>query len=284
MPPHAIYDTDALVFSVLTQDAKGIIGRPFTLAHYTKFFDVALYMRVFWNTLRVSLVTSAVAIMLALMSLASWSVIFVKAWSLVQLRRMSGGAKQFWHATSFEAGMAALAPAADNPFRNLAERGTEAVSHHSNHRDELHGVLGLNDWLTSTLRQSIDDTTGRLQSGLSILASVGSTAPFIGLFGTVWGIMRAFNEIGAQKKAGIEVVGPGIAEALVTTAAGIAVGIGAVAVYNYFMSRLSRTATELKLMAEEFVELLREQRPGEAPPATPPAKDAATTKPAQGEG
>ena len=68
-------------------------------------------------------VSHAVAIMLALMSLASWSVIFVKAWSLVQLRRMSGGAKQFWHATSFEAGMAALAPAGDNPFRDLAERG-----------------------------------------------------------------------------------------------------------------------------------------------------------------
>ena len=97
-------------------------------------------------------VSHAVAIMLALMSLASWSVIFVKAWSLVQLRRMSGGAKQFWHATSFDAGMAALAPAADNPFRDLAQRGTEAVSHHTHHRDELHGVLGLNDWLTSTLR------------------------------------------------------------------------------------------------------------------------------------
>ena len=106
-------------------------------------------------------VSHAVAIMLILMSLASWSVIFVKAWSLVQLRRMSGGAKQFWHATSFEAGMAALAPAGDNPFRDLAQRGTEAVSHHTHHRDELHGVLGLNDWLTSTLRQSIDDTTGR---------------------------------------------------------------------------------------------------------------------------
>ena len=99
-------------------------------------------------------VSHAVAIMLALMSLASWSVIFVKAWSLVQLRRMSGGAKQFWHATSFDAGMAALAPAADNPFRDLAQRGTEAVSHHTHHRDELHGVLGLNDWLYSPARST----------------------------------------------------------------------------------------------------------------------------------
>jgi biopolymer transport protein ExbB len=121
-------------------------------------------------------VSHAVAIMLILMSLASWSVIFVKAWSLVQLRRMSGGAKQFWHATSFEAGMAALAPPPTTPsatWPSAAPRRSATTPH----RDELHGVLGLNDWLTSTLRQSIDDTTGRLQSGLSILASVGSTAP-----------------------------------------------------------------------------------------------------------
>ena len=141
---------------------------------------------------------------------------------------------------------------------------------------------------TQALEAAVDRERQRvalaMKGPLWAVGTIGALAPFIGLFGTVWGIMRAFNEIGAQKKAGIEVVGPGIAEALVTTAAGIAVGIGAVAVYNYFMSRLSRTATELKLMAEEFVELLREQRPGEAPPATPPAKDAATTKPAQGEG
>ena len=162
-------------------------------------------------------VSHAVAIMLALMSLASWSVIFVKAWSLVQLRRMSGGAKQFWHATSFEAGMAALTPhAADNPFHDLAHRGTEAVSHHTTHRDELHGVLGLNDWLTSTLRQSIDDTTGRLQSGLSILASVGSTAPFIGLFGTVvTGLLMAFPHEFIAAIAGLALLST-IASSLVT--------------------------------------------------------------------
>src|SRR3989442_909644 len=79
------------------------------------------------------------------------------------------------------------------------------------------------------------------------------------LIGTVVGIMRALNEIGVQHKAGIDVVGPGIAEALVTTAAGIVVGIVAVMVYNYFQARLGKIATELKLIAEEFVELLREQ-------------------------
>ena len=106
-----------------------------------------------------------------------------------------------------------------------------------------------------------------LKGPLWVLGTVGATSPFIGLFGTVWGIMIAFNEIGIQHKAGIDVVGPGIAEALITTALGILAGIESVMLFNYFQARLARTATELKLIAEEFVELLREQR-GKEPQAT----------------
>jgi biopolymer transport protein ExbB len=98
-----------------------------------------------------------------------------------------------------------------------------------------------------------------LKGHLWSLGTIGAVAPFIGLFGTVWGILRAFEEIGVKHQAGIDVVGPGIAEALVTTAAGILAAVEAVVIYNYFMARLSRTALELKLMTEEFVELLREQ-------------------------
>ena len=99
-----------------------------------------------------------------------------------------------------------------------------------------------------------------MKGHLWILGTIGATAPFIGLFGTVFGIMRAFNQIGLQHKAGFDTVAPGIAEALITTAFGIVVGIEAVMIYNYFMSRLGKTATEVKLMAEEYVELLRELR------------------------
>ena len=101
-----------------------------------------------------------------------------------------------------------------------------------------------------------------LKGQLWILGTIGAVAPFVGLFGTVWGILRAFEQIGASKQAGIDVVGPGIAEALVTTAAGIVVAIEAVVVYNYFMARLGRIALELRLMTEEFVELLRDMKPG----------------------
>ena len=108
-----------------------------------------------------------------------------------------------------------------------------------------------------------------LKGQLWTLGTIGSIAPFIGLFGTVWGILRAFEQIGVTHQAGIDVVGPGIAEALVTTAAGILVAIEAMVIYNYFMSRLAKTALELKLMAEEFVELLREQKPDTSAPSQP---------------
>ncbi len=102
-----------------------------------------------------------------------------------------------------------------------------------------------------------------MKGQLWILGTIGATAPFIGLFGTVWGIMRAFSDIAAKKEAGFDVVAPGISEALITTAFGIVVGIEAVMIYNFFQARLGRFAMELKLMAEEFVELLRERgKPG----------------------
>jgi biopolymer transport protein ExbB len=114
-----------------------------------------------------------------------------------------------------------------------------------------------------------------LKGQLWTLGTIGATAPFIGLFGTVWGILRAFEQIGITKQAGIEVVGPGIAEALITTAAGIVVAIEAVVIYNYFMARLARTSLELKLMAEEFIELLKEQKPEKKAAEEKPAPAAA---------
>jgi biopolymer transport protein ExbB len=121
-----------------------------------------------------------------------------------------------------------------------------------------------------------------LKGQLWTLGTVGATAPFIGLFGTVWGILRAFEQIGATKQAGIDVVGPGIAEALVTTAAGIVVAVEAVIVYNYFMARLSRIALELRLMTEEFVELLRDLKPGDSAEPAPAVSSPASSSTVEG--
>ena len=100
-----------------------------------------------------------------------------------------------------------------------------------------------------------------LKGPLWLLGTIGATAPFVGLFGTVAGIIRAFEAIGESKQAGIEVVGPGIAEALVATAIGIAVAVIALVFFNYFQARLARANIEVRLMLEEFLEGLSEVAP-----------------------
>lgn len=176
-------------------------------------------------------IARGIVVLLILMSIASWSVMLVKGWNLLRVKRMRREAREFWHAVGFEAGLKQLA-GDDNPFRRLALVGQDATAHHAENHDELHGVLNVSDWVTSTLRQSIDETTQKLQSGLAVLASVGSTAPFIGLFGTVWGIYHALVSIGASGQATLDHVAGPVGEALIMTALGLAVAIPAVLGYN----------------------------------------------------
>ncbi|MBI3182205.1 MAG: MotA/TolQ/ExbB proton channel family protein [Myxococcales bacterium] len=114
----------------------------------------------------------------------------------------------------------------------------------------------------------------KLKRNLWVLGTIGATTPFVGLFGTVAGIMRSFRELGVDVEAGgtggPAVVMTGISEALVATAVGILVAVEAVVFYNYFQARLGRLSTELKLLAEEFVELLKERGAGPAPAEAPP--------------
>jgi biopolymer transport protein ExbB len=182
-----------------------------------------------WN--QGDIVTRAVAVLLLGMSLASWIVIIIKA---LDLRRYAGQSRKiesFWHAADFAAGLNKLGTDPANPFRNLALEGREASAHH-NAQTQLHDSLSASDWMTRTLRNSIDEATARMQAGLAVLASVGSTAPFVGLFGTVWGIYHARLSISAAGQATIDKVAGPIGEALVMTALGLAVAIPAVLGYN----------------------------------------------------
>jgi biopolymer transport protein ExbB len=176
-------------------------------------------------------VTRFVALLLLAMSLASWVVILIKALDLGRYARQARSIESFWHATDFADGLSKLGTDPANPFRALALEGREAAAHH-NAQPQLHDSLGASEWLTRTLRNSIDDTTARLQSGLAILASVGSTAPFVGLFGTVWGIYHALLAIGTSGQATIDKVAGPIGETLIMTAMGLAVAIPAVLGYN----------------------------------------------------
>ena len=197
-------------------------------------------------------VTRAVFLLLLGMSLASWIVILVKALDVVRYKKLAAATETFWHAEDFAQGMARLGPADNNPFHQLAVDGREAAAHHRATRAQLHDSLDVSDWVTRCLRNSIDDTTATLQSGLAVLASVGSTAPFVGLFGTVWGIYHALMGIGAAGAATIDKVAGPIGEALIMTALGLAVAIPAVLGYNalvrgnkHILARLNRFAHDL---------------------------------------
>jgi biopolymer transport protein ExbB len=199
-------------------------------------------------------ITRAVAIVLLVMSILSWYVMVLKAWNLMRLRRQAAAASEkFWHCKSLEEGMRLLAPDRNsNPFRALAEDGASAAMHHALSKEDLHGALNLSEWVTSCLRRSIENITGRLQSGLQVLASVGSTAPFVGLFGTVWGIYHALVGIGVSGQASIDRVAGPVGEALIMTAFGLVVAIPAVLGYNALTRSNKSVLSQLSNFAHDL--------------------------------
>ncbi|WP_342129362.1 MotA/TolQ/ExbB proton channel family protein [Hydrogenophaga sp. OTU3427] len=181
-------------------------------------------------------ITRSVALLLLGMSLASWMVMIVKALDLRRHRAQAQQVEGFWHSNDFAEGLDKLGAEEGNPFRQLALQGRDATRHvlhqDGQSKPQLHDTLDVSDWVTRALRNTTDDFTARLQGGLAVLASVGSTAPFVGLFGTVWGIYHALLGIGAAGQATIDKVAGPIGEALIMTALGLAVAIPAVLGYN----------------------------------------------------
>jgi biopolymer transport protein ExbB len=176
-------------------------------------------------------VTKGVAFLLVTMSIASWYVIVTKALQLWRYGRAGTAAGHgFWDTTSVNEGLAALGT--DNPFADIAQAGVGAMRHHTAHKGHLHDQLSVSDWVTLSLRQAIDEASGKLQTGMAVLASVGSSAPFVGLFGTVWGIYHALVSIGTAGQASIDKVAGPVGEALIMTALGLAVAIPATFGYN----------------------------------------------------
>src|SRR6201991_4404235 len=177
-------------------------------------------------------VTRGVAALLILMSLASWIVIIVKALDVVRYKRLAKHSQDFWHSEDFATALNKLGSDDTNPVRALALEGREAAAHHRNTKAHLHDARDASGWITRALRNGIGEFPARLQTGLAVLASVGSTAPFIGLFGTVWGIYHALMSISTAGQATIDKVAGPIGEALIMTALGLAVAIPAVLGYN----------------------------------------------------
>jgi len=179
-------------------------------------------------------------IILMIMSIGSWYIGIIK---VIEQARMLKDAKEaddkFWHAHSVKEGVATLKE--DSAFRFVAEKSSLAAAHHATMQTKQ---LDLNTWVGMALQRAIDVISNRLQSGLAFLATVGSTAPFVGLFGTVWGIYHALTAIGIAGQASIDKVAGPVGEALIMTALGLAVAVPAVLGYNWLVRR-NRVAMEL---------------------------------------
>jgi biopolymer transport protein ExbB len=194
---------------------------------------------------------------LVLFSITTWVLIAAKGvqhWRLG--RRDRQFTKQFWSAASLDAATALANES--SPKSRLASVGFDAL--HVNVSDggggnDLEHSWDRQELLERHLRQQIQKEYQSLESGLAVLASIGSTAPFVGLFGTVFGIIHALSAIGKSASASIDVVAGPIGEALIATGVGIAVAVPAVLAYNFYVRRLKVTAAELDNYATDFVNL-----------------------------
>ena len=197
----------------------------------------------------------SVGVILLVMSITSWYLILTRALRQLRARRHSEAVERFWQAPDFDAGLKLLNTAAPNsPFEALAQQGAAAAQHVRRHtqNDTLGGKLDADEVITRALRKSIALSTAALEAGLTIVASIGSTAPFVGLFGTVWGIMRSFAAIAGAQNTSLAIVAPGIAEALFATAIGLFAAIPAVIAYNRFSHKLGQHEARLGRFADGF--------------------------------
>ena len=169
---------------------------------------------------------------LVIMSMGTWYILIVKLFEQFRLMNESKEVgESFWAAGSLQQGIDGLKEG--SAFRFIGESGIKATSHHSG----LMGDVDLNEWVTMSIQRASENVQNRTQDGLAFLATVGSTAPFVGLFGTVWGIYHALTAIGIAGQASIDKVAGPVGEALIMTAIGLAVAVPAVLAYNWLVRR-----------------------------------------------
>ena len=177
-------------------------------------------------------VAKGTLLILVLMSMGSWYVIFTKFAEQAKLNKQAKAAQEsFWSASTVAQGKDTLEEG--SAFRFIAEKGLEGASKHTG----LLGAVDFNEWVTMSIQRAIGNVQSRMQDGLAVLATVGSTAPFVGLFGTVWGIYHALVKIGMSGQASIDKVAGPVGEALIMTAIGLAVAVPAVLGYNFLVRR-----------------------------------------------
>ncbi|NJN00670.1 MAG: MotA/TolQ/ExbB proton channel family protein [Aquincola sp.] len=178
-------------------------------------------------------VAKTTLIIMIIMSMYTWYIIFTKLFEQSKLMKSAKAAgESFWNAGSIKKGADTLEEG--SAFRFIAETGLKASEHHEG---ALTDQIDKHTWIGMSIGRAVENIGNRLQDGLAVLATVGSTAPFVGLFGTVWGIYHALTAIGISGQASIDKVAGPVGEALIMTAIGLAVAVPAVMGYNWLIRR-----------------------------------------------
>jgi biopolymer transport protein ExbB len=216
-------------------------------------------------------VSRGTLVILVIMSMGSWYIMVTKLFEQTKLFRQAKAAqKTFWAANSVQDGIASLAEG--SPFRYISESATEASQRHEG---SLMGKIDLHTWVTMSIQRASENVQSRLQDGLAYLATVGSTAPFVGLFGTVWGIYHALTAIGIAGQASIDKVAGPVGEALIMTAIGLAVAVPAVLGYNWLVRRNKVAMERIRGFSADLHSVLM----GSAAPAESAKPAAASMRP-----
>ena len=193
-------------------------------------------------------VSKGTLIIMIIMSMGSWYIGIVKVLEQNRLFKEGKEARgQFWQAPSVEEGQRKLGE--DSAFRYIADEGIKAAGHHEG---ALTQAIDLPSWIGMSMIRAHDEISERLGSGLAFLATVGSTAPFVGLFGTVWGIYHALTAIGISGQASIDKVAGPVGEALIMTAIGLAVAVPAVLLYNWLVRRNKSAMAQIRQFSGEL--------------------------------
>ncbi len=234
--PQAVQAQTAAPAAAPAAPAQPAAAAPAASAKATEVVDNPYGLEALWKG--GDLVARITLGILVIMSVGSWYIIITKVYEQARMNKSARAAeKSFWSAPSVRAGAEGLK--SRSPFRFIAETGLEATAKHVG----LLGNVDMNEWISMSIQRSIDNVSSRTQDGLAFLATVGSTAPFVGLFGTVWGIYHALTAIGIAGQASIDKVAGPVGEALIMTAFGLAVAVPAVLGYNWLVRR-NKTAMD----------------------------------------
>ncbi len=199
-------------------------------------------------------VTHAVFWVLVAMSVISWTLIFWKSWQLSSHRLKASVAMQaFWQANNWQAGVAVLASLpAYALLAQAGEKGARWVNEQQQHQGQLAESLPASELMVQSLRGGLSQANNQLEAGQTMLASIGSTAPFVGLFGTVWGIYHALMTISGTQQVALDQISGPVGEALIMTALGLFVAIPAVLAYNAFNRQIRLVSSDLDGFAHDL--------------------------------